>query len=155
MSAVGNRIKASITEKFTATNLQHLIQRSAHYTQRLQQGSIQAYHRGRLLLLGPIRNYALVGREFVRIIGRERQWSRPQEGLVARAMGEYQKAWESLAPAELRRQGLWLESVQSFMHRTTWRQVGEGALIVGEVLSLYYISKLTFLSGKKTVKSLI
>lgn len=155
MSAVGNRILTSVGERLTTANARRLLQRTQQYTQRLQHLGIAAYHRGRLLLLGPVRNYALVGREFVRIIGRELQWSRPPQGLMARAMGEYGRTLESVVPAEMRRQGLWREAATAFVRRTTWRQVGEGALVVGEILSLYYMSKLVVLSGKKTVKALV
>jgi hypothetical protein len=122
-------------------------------TERLGRSSITGYHKARLILTGPVRNAALVSREFAKQVGRERQFEWPKAELWSQAKQQYIGWWDAVFPRTVREQGKWLNALGSRVKSMSWGQVGEGALLMGEILSFYYMTKLIIVSSKKTLKT--
>ncbi|PJF16635.1 hypothetical protein PSACC_03558 [Paramicrosporidium saccamoebae] len=132
-----------------------IVSRATLLVERVGRCSLAGYHRARYVVQGPMRNAALVGREFARTVGRERQYGWPREGLWQQAKLQYAQAWNTLFPTTIREQGKWAEALAGRVKELTWKQVGEGTLVVGEIISIYYMSKLLAVSGKKTIQTFI
>lgn len=142
---------SAITQNISAASLNRLALRLQHLALKTAEGSQKLYQQGRFLAQGPIRNNFLIAREFARSIVNERSIAPLTRPTVELAMQQYRMTWERIFPEGIRKANY--KSLITQLGELTWRQVGEGALVVGEVLSLYYMSKLVFLTGKKTIRT--
>ena len=136
------------------TQLNRFIQSSTVVVGRLQTGGVWAFNRGRIILTGPVRNALLVGREFAMLVGRERQINGPTLDLWNAARSEYLLIWDKILPPSMRQTGQYGTALCTTLSQLTWKQVGSGTLIVAEILSFYYMSKLAIISGKKTIQTI-
>lgn len=137
-----------LSNMLTRERVETWARQSAARMQSLTHHAMGAYQAGRLLVLGPVRNAGLVTREVVRLIGREREWptARSLPSLTSLAVREYGQLWRGTRE--------WMRSVETLrdhLRRTSWGQVGGTILVLGEVLSLYYLGKLLTRGTKRTL----
>lgn len=121
---------------------------------RVQDLAVRGYKGGRMLMMGPVRNGILVGREFVEIVAKERQMTALPKGLWVPARQRYTEFFEKVFPLAMRQEGQWVQAAAEYVKHLNWKQVGAATLIVGEVASLYYMSKLATITSKKSIQSL-
>jgi len=128
-----------------SANISRLIRRTTQMLEHLNRLSTANYHRARLLLMGPARNGLVVGRELLELIGRQREWRPLQKSTWEQAQNEYRSIW--LRMKQLRD----LDALGNKLGEVSWKEVGQGVLIMGEMASIYYVGKLLAISTKKTL----
>lgn len=151
MSAASKAV-AALNQAINPARLSRMAQKASALAHRIQTHSIEIYHQGRLFAAGPLRNGLLIGRELVKAISREREFVLPQERLAKEALSTYRLWWNRAS--DRIRSGHWRQELVEVVKSKTWRQVGNGALVAAEIASLFYISKLVLLSGKKTIRGI-
>ena len=126
-------------------HINRLIQRTTQLLKHLDRLSTTNYHRARLVLMGPARNALVISREVLELIGQQREWRPLQKSTWEQAQSEYRDIW--LRMKQLKN----LDAFKSKLGELSWKKVGQGALIMGEIASIYYVGKLLAISTKKTL----
>lgn len=149
-AATGTMVRqlSRLSNMLSRERLEAWTRQGATHVQSLTRRARGTYQTGRLLLLGPVRNAGLVAREMVRLVGREREWpaARSLPSLTCLAVREYQQLWRNTLE-RIRS----VDTLRDHLRRTSWGQVGGTILVLGEVLSLYYLGKLLTRGTKRTV----
>lgn len=126
-------------------HISRLIHRTTQLLEQLHRLSTTNYHRARILLMGPARNALVISRELLELIGRQREWRPLQKSTWEQAQIEYRDIW-----LRMRQLGNF-NALKSKLAEFSWKEVGQGALIMGEITSIYYVGKLLAISTKKTL----
>lgn len=145
----------SLRQNINSTNLAAVLKKSVDTANAWRVRGVKTYHYARLFFMGPVRNSLAVGREFLSIVAKERQFVLPDKQLWSFAKSEYVLHFERVFPAAVRQQGRWVDTLRAHFAELTWKQVGSGLLVVGEIISLFYLSKLVVLGARKTVGLLV
>lgn len=88
---------------------------------------------------GPIKNSALVGREFLTLVAKEQQLAIPKAEQWAEARETYMNVINKFRPAP----GLsWSNQVMGRMASWTWADVATGGKVAVELSALYFIAQL-------------